>query len=405
MNIVYLQVDSRYNSWLLQTINNKYVIECTLDRIKKLNYASIIAGIYNCQENIALIEILRDEGVEVVLSEDEDVNSRFVRLVTEESAEYVIRVGGDQVLLDDEKTNKILEEMESQKKEFFYHSGLSSVLPDIVSVDCLKKRKDSILQKDRYFEALEEDSTVERYNIPNFCTLAYDFRANSNVSYRVCKRAIENNTDIYELSLKLSNMLRNKYNYLNQTGMLGSWVWGNSFEDFFIDGENKINPWWVKSVTDLVKRRLNKELTVFEWGSGNSTLFLAQNVGRVVSIEHDLMWYERMKKIIPQNVRLEFCELTYGGEYCKKILDEKEKFDLVIVDGRDRVRCAQNAVESVKENGIIIWDDTERKAYQEGYKFLKEHCYKQLQLSGNTYGGAFTHFTSIFYKENNLLGL
>ncbi len=94
MNIVYLQVDSRYNSWLLQTINNKYVIECTLDRIKKLNYASLIAGIYNCQENIALIEILRDEGVEVVLSEDEDVNSRFVRLVTKESAEYVIRVGG-----------------------------------------------------------------------------------------------------------------------------------------------------------------------------------------------------------------------------------------------------------------------------------------------------------------------
>lgn len=56
-------------------------------------------------------------------------------------------------------------------------------------------------------------------------------------------------------------------------------------------------------------------------------------------------------------------------------------------------------------DGIIIWDDTERKEYQTGYNFLKEHGYKQMELSGITYGIELKHFTSIFYKKNNLLGL
>lgn len=405
MNIVYLQADSRYNSWLLQKINNEYVIKHTLNLIKKMRNIKIIAGIYKCRENGMLVELLRKEGVEVILSEDEDVNSRFVGLTVKESAEYIIRVGGDQIFLDFEKANDILEEMMLQKKEFFYHYGLSCVLPDIVSVDCLKKHRDKIMQKKRYFEALNEENTVNCYRCLNSCALLYDFRVNSYVSYRVCKRVIENGMDIYELSMKLSHNLRNRHNYLNQTGILGSWIWGNTYEDFFADEEETINPWWVKNVADLVKSKLSKNMTVFEWGSGNSTLFIAQNVGSVVSVEHNLMWYERMQEIIPRNVRLEFCELTYGGEYCKKIFNEKEKFDLIIVDGRDRVNCAINAVEYIKENGIIIWDDTHREAYQEGYDFLKEHGYKQLQLSGITYSHAFMHYTSIFYKENNFLGL
>lgn len=405
MNIVYLQADSRYNNWLLQKIGDRLVIEYTLDLIKKLHSAKIVAGIFNCCENLALREILCNRGVEVVSSEIEDVNSRFIGLMEKESAEYIIRVGGDQIFLDVEKANDIIKEIMLQKKEFFYHFGLSCVLPDIVSVDCLKKHRESILHKKRYFEALDEDNTVERYRCLNSSALLYDFRVNSYVSYRVCKHVIDNKMDIYELSMKLSDRLRNKYNYLNRTGILGSWVWGNTYEDFFADEEEAINPWWVKEAADLVKSRLSKNMTVFEWGSGNSTLFMAQYAGHVVSIEHNLMWYQRMQEIIPSNVRLEFCELMYGGEYCQKIRREDEKFDIVVIDGRDRVRCVQNAVEFIKEDGIIIWDDTHREEYREGFDFLKKYGYKQLQLGGITYSHAFMHYTSIFYGESNLLGL
>lgn len=62
MNIAYLQVDLRYNKWLLKKIRDKYVVEYTLDRIRELDCEKIIAGIYNCKENESLIKFLTMRG-------------------------------------------------------------------------------------------------------------------------------------------------------------------------------------------------------------------------------------------------------------------------------------------------------------------------------------------------------
>lgn len=321
-----------------------------------------------------------------------------------EDAKYIIRVGGDQIFLDNKVMNKIIEEMNIQGKELFYHSGLASVLPDVVSVECLNRWKDKILQKNRYFEALEDETSIDRYRIPDFCALLYDFRINSNMNYRICKHIMDKNLDIYSLSMKLSDELRYRNNYLNRTGILGSWILGNSYEDFFWDESNKVNPWWGKSVIDLVSKKLKDSMRVFEWGMGNSTLFWSQYVAEVVSIESDIEWYNRMTEIIPSNVRAEYCLLEYGGEYCQKILNEEKQFDIILIDGRDRVRCAYNSVVKLKEDGVIIWDNTEREEYQSGYDFLKEQGFKQLELESIIYGipGA-GDCTSIFYRENNVL--
>lgn len=410
MNIVYLQADSRYNRWLFQKIDGMSVLEHTLNKIQKLNCDKVVAGIYSCAENNLLIKTLENresEGrINVVLSEDENVNSRFVNLMTEESADYILRVGADQIFLDVEETLNVLKEMKLQDKEFFYHTGLSSVLPDIVSVECLRGRREKVLQAERYFHVLCEDKSVKRFSFPNFCTLLYDFRANSNINYRICKNVIEKKLDIYELSLQLSIKLRDKGRYLNKTGLMGSWILGNSYEDFFWDENEKVNPWWGKTVIDLVVKKLNKDMRVFEWGMGNSTLFWSQYVAEVVSVESNLEWYKKMQKIIPRNVRAQYCELEYGGEYCRKILNEQGNFDIILIDGRDRVRCAGNSVGRLKEDGIIIWDNTDREEYRNGYAYLKEQGFKRLELSSVIYGvPAVSDYTSIFYREDNILGL
>ena len=59
MDIVYLQVDSRYNRWMLQEINGMSVLEHTLSKIEKLNCDKVVAGIYNCVENNSLIKCLK----------------------------------------------------------------------------------------------------------------------------------------------------------------------------------------------------------------------------------------------------------------------------------------------------------------------------------------------------------
>lgn len=405
MNIIYIQADLRYNKWLLQKILNKSVLEYTLDRIKKLSCQKIVAGVYQCDENRDLINALKFGGVEVLLSNDEDVNSRFVNSMITENMEYIIRVSADQVFLDEMWTQYILEDMQKQKKEFFYHAGLASVLPDIVSVQCLKNNRNNILQEERYFHALVKDQSIRRYTIPYPCALLYDFRVHSYVSYKVCECIIKEKLDLFELSMDLASRLRNRGSYLNQTGILGSWILGETSRGFFWDENKEINPWIAKSVTDIIKRHLNRSMTVFEWGTGNSTLFWSQYVRKVVSVEYDYIWYEKLKKMIPDNVQLEVCRLEYNGEYCRKILACDEKFDIILIDGRDRVRCAQNAVKRIAENGVIIWDNSDRKEYQEGYRFLKECGYKQLEMCSVSYGIVSGLCTSLFYKENNVLGI
>jgi len=406
MDIVYLQCDLRYNPYLLKNAGGGYIIQHTISRIKELNCTKIIAGIYECAENSPLIEMLRSEKIKVILSDDNNVNSRFLSSVIEENADYVVRVGGDQCLFDAEMIKYLLGEMKKQNSEWFYGEAAASVLPDIVSIECLRKYKREILTEERYFMALEKEESVRRYCLPYPYLVLYDFRANTYVSTKICRHVIEKGLDIRKLTITMATGLLNKKNYMNTTGIWGSWVFADSGEIFFYDEEGNVNPWLGRTVIDLIKKNLTPGLRVFEWGSGNSTLFWSRYVEKVVSVEYNREWFERISEIVPQNAMVKYYPLEYNGEYCRAILEEEGQFDIILIDGRDRVRCAQNAVERLQQNGIILWDNTEREYYRKGYDFLKEKGFKRLELSGILYGNTGTAcFTSIFYRENNFWNL
>lgn len=406
MSLIYLQCDSRFNRWLLEKIGERRVVEHTVDKCKRIQCdGKIIAGVYNCPENLKLAEILIENGVIVKYSEEENVNRRFLEIVIEERTDYVIRVGGDQCLLDESKSNNILKKMKEESAEWFFERYTSSILPDIVSVECIKRWKKELENADRYFKVLERLSGVKRYRLPYPMLVLYHFRANSNEGFRVCKNIIVNGLKVDDLSLNLLPRLINS-KYLVKTGLLGSWIIPRETADFYYDEEQKVNPWLGKSIIDLLKKHLNKTLSVFEWGGGNSTLFWSSHVKDVVSVEHDKEWYEKMLSVIPDNVLMRYCELEYDGEYCRAVLDEEREFDIIFIDGRDRERCARNAVLRLKENGIIVWDDSEREAYRAGVEFLKEKGFKQLEVSSIGYGSPGTEqFTSIFYRKKNFCGL
>lgn len=167
-----------------------------------------------------------------------------------------------------------------------------------------------------------------------------------------------------------------------------------------------MNPWWGRSVIDLIKKHLNKSMRVFEWGSGNSTLFWSKYVEEVVSIEHNRNWYEKMLNIVSENVKLNYYELEYDGDYCKAILKEKDYFNIILVDGRDRVECMKNAVKYLTEDGILILDNSEREYYKLGDDFLKRNGFRKLEISSIIYGlPGVEDFTAIYYRENNILNL
>ena|SRR5690554_1347836 len=64
-----------------------------------------------------------------------------------------------------------------------------------------------------------------------------------------------------------------------------------------VNGENEPIPWLTYSFIDFLENRLNKEQSVFEFGSGNSTRYFAKKVNHISSLEHDKAWYESGLKI------------------------------------------------------------------------------------------------------------
>jgi len=187
-------------------------------------------------------------------------------------------------------------------------------------------------------------------------------------------------------------------------GYLDSIGWFKAFDTHqAVDGNGLPIPWVTYSFIDFIKPRLTKEMSIFEYGSGNSTLFYAKNVRRVVSVEHDKAWHAKIVKQKAENAEMIFCELDKAGLYSKKAASLDEKFDVIIVDGRDRVNCCKFGIEGLTPTGVIVLDDSERENYNEARTFLKQQGFKEISFSGISPGLFYEKSTSVFYKANNCL--
>lgn len=189
-------------------------------------------------------------------------------------------------------------------------------------------------------------------------------------------------------------------------GYLATIGWFTAFDNHqAVDANNQPIPWVTYSFIDFIKERLHNNLTVFEYGSGNSTLFYAKKVKRVVSVEHDNAWYKKIVNEKAANAEMIFTKLEPNGEYSQKTKLLNEKFDIIIVDGRDRVNCCKHSVDALTENGVLVLDDSERGDYKEARIFLKNRGFRELSFSGISPGLFYNKATSVFYKKENCLDI
>jgi hypothetical protein len=157
-------------------------------------------------------------------------------------------------------------------------------------------------------------------------------------------------------------------------------------------------PNWPYSATRYLEKRLRRRAVVFEYGGGGSTLWLAQRVGRLTTIEHDAGWFTRIEQALT-TTGLTNCVvllreprgtavpprvpgsggIDYGSNRCLGSFEEyvqaidsfpDDSFDLVLVDGRSRAACLHHAAPKVRRGGLLILDDSNRECYQTAMKRL-----------------------------------
>ena len=190
-------------------------------------------------------------------------------------------------------------------------------------------------------------------------------------------------------------LLAYKTSYLKNIGWQKSVLSKSS-----IDKNGSPIPWYTYPILDFLESRLINNITVFEFGSGNSSFWWAKHTSKVISCEHNPIWIEKIKPL-PDNVEIFYKNLD--TDYTDFIQEYENFFDIIIIDGRKRNECIKNCLNSLKKNGIIILDNSERIKYETGIQFLNSNGYKQLDFWGMSPSVHIKSCTSIFYKNENFL--
>ncbi len=118
-----------------------------------------------------------------------------------------------------------------------------------------------------------------------------------------------------------------------------------------------------------------KAKTILEYGSGGSTLWLAQIApeAKIVSVEHDEKWFRRVFAAYHALRGLGMLEPPYAtlvhtsvDRYARQPADGP--FDMILIDGAHETRdaCLRGAFDLLSPGGTVFLHDAEEPDYQAG---------------------------------------
>ncbi len=172
-------------------------------------------------------------------------------------------------------------------------------------------------------------------------------------------------------------------------------------------------PWLAFGAIDFLERFLRRDMLVYEYGSGGSTLYFASRVKKIFSAEHDPAWYGNVMDALRDsdltNHSVSLFEISpdypaesgdpadpdgyvsididYQGmsfyEYASSIDKfSDDHFDLILIDGRSRPSCFKHAEMKLKSGGLLVLDNSERLYYNHIHRTLTERNWTKYVFHG-----------------------
>lgn len=207
------------------------------------------------------------------------------------------------------------------------------------------------------------------------------------------------------------------------------------FNDYPCD-EDGPTAWMTYPAIEFLKDIISKEHRVFEYGSGYSTAFFSRLAAEVVSVEHDSAWVGHVREIAPsatvhhveenapvhpdaerivQEFKTEFPQIRtdfYEHDYMHGLINNEFAgyastiynypqgyFNVIVLDGMARSLTGVMAVERIADNGIIIFDNSDRWHYNVVQQFLVNRGYGRIDFWGPGYKNYSPWCTSVFIKN------
>ncbi len=196
---------------------------------------------------------------------------------------------------------------------------------------------------------------------------------------------------------EVSNLLPPGTNHFMTSGWLNSVCCGRP-----VDAKGLPIPWYTYPAIEFIERVAPPDANVFEWGAGQSTLWWSRRAGRVVSVEHDAAWHATVRASLPPQVEL--FHLASEPSYSEQIKQyPKHSFNVVVIDGQWRNECALLAAEYAHPSAIIIFDNSDRRAFAAGMTHLGRNGWRRIDFFGGIPSYLYKNCTSVFFKDEGML--
>jgi hypothetical protein len=167
-----------------------------------------------------------------------------------------------------------------------------------------------------------------------------------------------------------------------------------------IDKNNNPIPLYTYPAIEYLQSLDFSNKRIFEFGSGNSTLFWLEKGAIVTSVENNKIWFEDLTKEIGENENHKFL-FENGIKYYNAILEGEKKYDLIIIDGAEnRLESAKRAIQKIKEDGMIIVDNSDW--FENTTKFIRDELdFIQIDFYGFRPSKHNTSVTSVFFSRKS----
>ena len=201
-------------------------------------------------------------------------------------------------------------------------------------------------------------------------------------------------------------------------------------------------PWITYPAFKMLERIVRPSHKIFEYGTGNSSLWWSSKANLVAAVEHNPDWSDIIKEKAPGNLSVALRRegeaasdehrylidsflsehpslpslgdrksdighglncVDFGAYAAEPAKYGKGFFDIFVVDGMARSLCAHVAAELITDNGIIIWDNSDRRQYNPGFAGLGKLGWKRIDFYGPGPVGLREWCTSIFCRNINWL--
>lgn len=174
-------------------------------------------------------------------------------------------------------------------------------------------------------------------------------------------------------------------------------------EKLCLDRDGNPIPWYTYPAIEYLLQFDYASKKIFEFGCGYSSAFWAARAQKVTSIEDKETWFAKWQQEFSAE-NLEIRLRDEGEQYENAIFEDGEKYDVIVVDGKRREKCAAVAVKALIDGGIIILDDSDRintsEEYRKAVSALKAADLIQVDFYGFCPMNCYTKTTSVFLSRN-----